>query len=141
MHEWALAEAVIESVKKYIGNRSLKDVERVVVGFGELQNIDLEIFKFGLSNILGPDSDAAKIFTVEIERASFRCNSCGYIWNLAECDYLGEDEREAMHFLPEASRVYISCPKCGSRDFEVISGRGVVIKHVALKKRDGDDDN
>ncbi len=135
MHEWALAEAVIESVKKNIGDKSINDVKRVVVGFGELQNIDIEIFRFGLANILGSNLNVEEIFKIEIDKASFKCNHCDYSWSLAECEYLDEDEREAIHFLPEASRVYISCPGCGSRDFEVISGRGVVIKDIAL--RDG----
>ncbi len=141
MHEWALAEAVVESVKKNVGNKSLDDVKLVVVGFGELQNIDIEIFKFGLASILGENSSDKDIFKVEIDKASFKCNNCSYEWDLSECEYLGEDEREAIHFLPEASRVYINCPRCSSRDFEVVSGRGVVIKNIVLKDEKTNNDD
>jgi hydrogenase nickel incorporation protein HypA/HybF len=43
---------------------------------------------------------------------------------------LDEEAREAIHFLPEAAHAYIRCPKCGSPDFEILSGRGVWLESV-----------
>ncbi len=144
MHEWALAEAVIEAVIENIGSSStIKDIKRVVVAFGELQNIDMEIFRFGLENLLKskfvPDDSAEQnnnlldFFVFEEEEAVFKCNSCNYQWSLSDNVELNEEEREAIHFLPESAHVYIKCPNCGSRDFVFIAGRGVTIRSIELK--------
>jgi hydrogenase nickel incorporation protein HypA/HybF len=41
-----------------------------------------------------------------------------------------DDIKEAIHFLPEAVHAYISCPNCGSFDFEIVGGRGVYIRRI-----------
>ena len=43
---------------------------------------------------------------------------------------LNEDESEAIHFIPEVFLVHTRCPKCGSPDFEITTGRGVSIASI-----------
>ena len=52
MHEWALAESVIVTAVDEIKNNKLKNISRIQVKVGELQQIDLGIFRFALENIL-----------------------------------------------------------------------------------------
>ncbi len=133
MHEWALAESVIETVRQEVSNRSAVSVDKVTVLFGELQNIDRELFLEGLGQFLTPDLPVGKeAFVVETEGASFVCNKCGHEWDLQEIESLTEDELEAIHFLPESAHVYISCPSCGSSDFGITRGRGVSIKEIEM---------
>jgi hydrogenase nickel incorporation protein HypA/HybF len=125
MHEWALAEAVLDSVRAHSGGRR---VSRVVLRFGELQQIDREIFDFALRE-LGGELGAA-LFEIESEPARFACNACSAAWSLDERGGLDERQKEAIHFLPEAAKVYLRCPKCGSADFRVEQGRGVTIQTI-----------
>jgi len=120
LHEWAIAEAIAREVEANIGKAK---VRRVKVVLGELQNIDLEVLKQYLEMML---SDIAPNVEVkyEVEDAVFKCRRCGYTWTLADSN-LSEEEREAIHFVPEAVRAYVKCPKCSSPDFEVLQGRGV----------------
>ena len=44
-----------------------------------------------------------------------------------------EQEREAIHFLPESAHAYLRCPGCGGPDFVLAAGRGVSIEAVELE--------
>mgnify|MGYP006290623567 CR=1 FL=1 len=137
MHEWALAEAIIESVKKEIAGRSVLSVDTVELGLGTLQSIEESILRDGLAAYCTPDIPLSPdniVFTEEA--AGFTCRSCGTSWEL-ESNLLDEDERESIHFLPEAAYSYISCPDCGSADFEITKGRGVSIKKIEFREQEG----
>jgi hydrogenase nickel incorporation protein HypA/HybF len=41
-----------------------------------------------------------------------------------------ETESESIHFIPEVVFVHARCPKCGSPDFEITKGRGVVLSSI-----------
>ena len=132
MHEWALAEAVISTVERLYEENGRKRVLSVQVLIGELQRIEMEVFSMGLQNLLSERPFSYDVFHFETEKASFRCNACGSEWLLEEHAGLGEEELEAIHFLPEAAHVYMRCPACGSPDFVLERGRGVTIKTIDL---------
>ena len=133
MHEWALAESVISTVVDEIKLNNISKVTKVDVKVGELQQVDLEIFRFALENVMKAyelvlDSKAIRI---EIEKNTLRCEVCGKTWSFGDASCrLGEDETEAIHFIPEIAHVYIRCPECSSPDFEIVKGRGVWIKTI-----------
>jgi hydrogenase nickel incorporation protein HypA/HybF len=135
MHEWALAEAVVSTVERLYEENGRKKVLAVRVLIGELQHIETEVFSVGLQNMLASRPFPYDVFHVEIEKASFRCRACGNEWLLEQVPGLGEEEREAIHFLPEAAHVYMRCPSCGSPDFSLEKGRGVSIGSVDLEDR------
>jgi hydrogenase nickel incorporation protein HypA/HybF len=132
MHEWALAEAVVATVEKIRRENDGRPVLRVRLRFGELQNVDLEAFREGLAAALAGLPYGAAAFHFLYEPAAFRCRACGRLWPLADSPGIGPEEREAIHFLPESAHVYLRCPGCGSPDFELAAGRGVLIEAVEL---------
>jgi len=121
VHEWALASTVLGFLFRELGCRKL---EHVVIALGELQNIDWEVFRFALKNIAKTEGLEIKHIEFVRKKAKFYCNRCGHEWTLDDVN-LSEEEREAIHFVPEAVHAYVKCPKCGSRDFTVVEGRGV----------------
>ncbi len=132
MHEWALAEGIISTALDYGTKHGAKRIEEVVVVLGELQDIEREIVEFALNQLKeGTIAEGAK-FTFQEEKAIFKCRNCGHQWDLKSCDSI-EEYREDIHFVPEAVHAFLKCPKCGSRDFEVISGRGVYIKELRVR--------
>ena len=132
MHEWALAESVVETVKRHLEGRDSPKLRSVTLLFGELQSIDQEIFEEGIKNLLMGEAFGSEVFHVERERAVFRCNRCESQWGLEDRPDLQEDEREAIHFVPEAAHVYMRCPSCSSPDFRVEKGRGVLVKSIVF---------
>jgi len=104
----------------------------VTVRLGELQAIDHEIFSFALETLLQERPFRAASYKLETEPARFRCTSCDREWSLSDSPGLGEDTREAIHFLPEAAHAFVRCPSCGGPDYRVQAGRGVRIESLTL---------
>lgn len=129
MHEWALAEAVVNTILRFAEENKLKEIKEVVIKIGELQQIDLEVFKFALSELKIEKGLANVDFKMEIIKAKMKCMKCGFSWTF-ESEGLEDNIKEAIHFIPEVSHAFIRCPKCKSPDFEVIDGRGVWIDSI-----------
>lgn len=132
MHEWALAEAIISAVSEAADRENFREVSRVVIAVGELQQVDRDILRFAIEQ-LKPDRLARTKFTIRSARAKFLCRACGHKWFLKEIG-LSEDLKETLHFIPEVAHAYIRCPVCGSPDFEVSEGRGVWIISIKGEK-------
>lgn len=131
MHEWALAQSVIDATLKVAGERNIQNVRKVVLSIGELQDIDPEIFKKAIDDIKGTTGLKNTVFECKVEPAVLKCNNCGYEWNYRESvQKLSEEERENIHFIPETVHIYVKCPACGSSDFEMKNGRGVFIERI-----------
>ena len=131
MHEWALAEATVEAVR---GSAAGRRVLGVRLAFGELQQVDRDIFAAALADLAPAAGMEAAVFSVEDEPARFACRACGRPWALVDVPNLSEDDREAGHLLPEAAHAYLRCPVCGSADFDVVAGRGVTIASIELEE-------
>jgi len=131
VHEWALAEAIIRCVEDATGGKG--GVEEVYIVVGELQSIDLEVLRWALGELSRGTRLEQATFKFEVERAEFACRNCGKRWSLSDAS-LGEEEREAVHFVPELVHSFVKCPACGSPDFEVVKGRGVWVKYIRLRE-------
>ena len=133
MHEWALAEGTIQTVVEFAKNNNAKKVVKIVIVLGELQDIEREIVEYALNQLKsGTVADEAKI-EFETEEALFKCRACGYEWNLKKISKkLNPEIREDIHFVPEVVHSFLTCPNCGSRDFEVVKGRGIYIKEIEV---------
>jgi hydrogenase nickel incorporation protein HypA/HybF len=136
MHEWALADSVIEATAAVIAGKDPACLRSVKVRIGELQAIDREIFDFALSTMLAERPFRAAVYEMETEPASFLCGACGREWTLAETRGLDDESREAIHFLPEAAHAFVRCPDCQSPDYRVQRGRGVSISSITIDASD-----
>jgi hydrogenase nickel incorporation protein HypA/HybF len=128
MHEWALAEAIISSVMEIAEKEGIEKVTLVQIRVGELQQVEKDILKFALSQLRTSRLKTAK-FEIRTEKAKLECRACGHKWLFSK-NKLDESASEAIHFVPEIAHTYIKCPKCGSPDFEILVGRGVLLQSV-----------
>jgi hydrogenase nickel incorporation protein HypA/HybF len=130
MHEWALAEAILVSAKQVAEQENLKTVTEVTIKVGELQQAEPPILRFALSQMKA-DNDIFKSTKFHILKAksTLKCRVCATTWhfNLKKLD---KATAEAIHFVPEVAHTFIKCPKCGSPDFEIVSGRGVWLQDI-----------
>ncbi|KPK70973.1 hypothetical protein AMJ87_08035 [candidate division WOR_3 bacterium SM23_60] len=128
MHEWALADGVVTTARKVARQERIEKIAKLKIKVGEVQQIDTEIFRNALEQIIQSHNSLLKGATIEIDiaRAVLECRNCGHRWTFQQAmKRLSHDESEAIHFVPEMAHVYIGCPACSSPDFEVIQGRGV----------------
>jgi len=131
MHEWALAEAVVAAATETARQQKLAVVDEIVLNIGELQAIDNELFTSLVRDRLvnaAAELRNAKVRAVRGE-AAFACQACRKEFSERDAK-VGEEEREAIHFVPEMAHVYMRCPACGSPDFSIVRGRGVFIQEI-----------
>lgn len=134
MHEWALADAVLDTAEKAAKEEKLSAVSEITVCLGELQQIDIKAFSFSLNEIKKSNRPLLAGAKIKIagEPAEFKCKACSAVQTLEDVrKKAGDEEAEFIHFIPEMAHVYLKCDSCGSPDFDITKGRGVSIK--ALK--------
>ncbi len=129
VHEWALAEAIANYIREYVGEKTV--LKKLTISLGELQSIDKDILDFALKEILRSMGITVQELDYEIEEVILKCRKCNYEWKLNK-NIFSENVLEAVHFVPEIIHSYFKCPKCGSRDFEVVRGRGLRIKEIEV---------
>ena len=136
MHEWALVDSVVKAAAAVAEQEQLKAVDEIVVVLGELQSIDREavdtIFKELKQS--APEKVRNSRLVLETEKTLFKCRACGKSFESGEGGALDATEKEAVHFLPEAARVYIKCPACKSPDFQLEKGRGIYVREIRGEK-------
>jgi hydrogenase nickel incorporation protein HypA/HybF len=137
MHEWALAESILAAAVEAAEKEKLQKITEIKIGMGELQQIERDIFEFALNEIIKLHEDKLKNVKIKIEteKSNLKCKNCENTWKFSDMKKkLGDDESEAIHFIPEVAFVHTRCPKCGSPDFEITSGRGVSITQIKGEK-------
>jgi len=128
MHEWALAEAILTSAKQIAEKEHVTTVTEVTIRVGELQQVEPPILRFALSQMKQGIFSKSK-FRILKAKSTLRCRVCNTTWryNTKKVD---KAISEAIHFVPEVAHTYIKCPKCGSPDFEIVTGRGVWLEDL-----------
>ncbi len=139
MHEWALAETVVATVLKVADEQDLRAVTTIVVALGKLQQIEKEIFRFAIREMIRPHGRRFKKTRIRIrdESAMFKCRVCGHTWKYSGAvKKLNTETTEAIHFVPEVVHAYLGCPECRSPDFDIVQGRGMSIDSITGERNE-----
>ena len=128
MHEWALAEAILTYARQIAEQEHLTAVSQVTIRVGELQQVEPPILRFALKQMSEGILKGVK-FRILKAKSTLKCRVCGATWQF-NIKNLDKATAEAIHFVPEVAHTYIKCPKCGSPDFEIASGRGVWLEDI-----------
>lgn len=128
MHEWALAEGILTSARQIAEQECLQSVSEVTIRVGQLQQIEPAILRFALKQMSEGIFKGAK-FRILKAKSQFKCRVCGNVWYYNQ-KKLAKETAEAIHFVPEVAHSYVKCPKCGSPDFEIASGRGIWLEDM-----------
>jgi len=139
MHEWALAESVVATAIQVAEKEQIKKITKIIIRLGELQQINDEIFRFAVKEVVGINKGLFDDVEIEIEteRTELTCQRCAHTWKFSDMKSgLNEDESEAIHFIPEVAFVHTRCPNCNSPDFKINKGRGVTLARITGKKEE-----
>lgn len=112
MHEYAIAQALVEQVTEIARRHAAESVTRVVVQVGKLRGVIPEILQWGFE-VASADSVAAGA-ELEIQEVPIviRCQTCGK-----------QSQLDAPLYL---------CPECGSTDVEQVSGDELILKSLEI---------
>ncbi len=144
MHEWSLAGAVINSLIKLAEEKCVKGFEEVEITYGEIMGLETSIFEMAFRELSkGTPLEEARL-VLKVERAKFKCNACGSEWGFETVERVlseefnvieeAEGERESpLHFLPQLAPAMFKCPSCGSRDFDLVKGKGLRISKLVMR--------
>jgi hydrogenase nickel incorporation protein HypA/HybF len=128
MHEVALMEAVAKSANILAKKRGLDGVREVRILIGNLQQFDEANLKMIFSSLRSGVLMGASLI-IGHENAQMKCRVCGNIWDFDKRVH-DSDSLETIHLMPELVHEFEACV-CGSRDFSVISGRGIYLEGIA----------
>ncbi|MFX1319486.1 MAG: hydrogenase maturation nickel metallochaperone HypA [Promethearchaeota archaeon] len=118
MHEFSTAVNIIEAVKRAATSYGATKVLGITLQIGKLSMLNHDQLLFGIEIAAkGSVAEDAKV-TFEPLATKIRCR---------ECDKESE--------VPEEGALYeilisLACPKCQSKDVEIIQGRECVIKDI-----------
>ncbi len=145
MHEWSLAEALVTSLSRYAEREGISRIVEVDVAYGELMELDTEIFRQAFASMAGgtPLEDAKLV--LREEKARFICNSCGHVWDFKEAERQvdlggpriveeGGGLESPLHLMPGLAAALILCPACGSRDFTLERGGDLRVERVVVER-------
>ena len=113
MHELALAESIVNAVKKAVENRPDVKVLQVRVRIGELTDIVPDSLQFGFESLIAETSFAGA--SLEIERVPIygKCGNCGHEFTVEEFVFI--------------------CPECFSTDIDMIRGDELEIVDIEIE--------
>ncbi len=130
MHEWAVAEGVVEALLRRGREEGARRITRFRLRLGEIGGVEEEMLRLALRELSrGTILEGAEM-EVERERGRVGCRRCGTEWS-PDRESLEED---ALHLLPDLLPLFLRCPRCGSVDLEITGGRGVRIEWLELER-------
>jgi hydrogenase nickel incorporation protein HypA/HybF len=145
MHEFSIAQSLVESVISEAKKNNAKKVLVIEIWIAELMQLDKDIFVNLVSSLLtGPVLSSAHL-EVKTEKAAFTCRKCGRSWGMDEAKkQLQEIEKgllikepdgvdPPLHFLPQLYPAFIHCPDCGSSDILLQDSGSVQITRLVLE--------
>lgn len=145
MHEFSIAQSIIDSIADEAHVKNAKAVSEISVDIGELMQLDVDTLRAGLKILLaGPLFSDAKV-RLHVVRAKFSCRRCAHAWTMSQAkrqllevpDELlvrEPDSKELpLHFLPHLYPAFLHCPKCGSSDVRVIRGKEILLRRLVMQ--------
>lgn len=128
MHEYSIAEELINTLLDQVDEDKLSDTEIVHLEIGELQVISRKAL-----------TQAFRVVTEEtlLEGSELRYEDIPILVRCEECGFQGEVDYEddfSLHF----SVPVLSCPECGS-SVDIVEGNELAVKSLTVSEGESDE--
>jgi len=145
MHEWTLASRLISAIQDHVRSEGGGKVVSAKVKVGTLSMVDPATMKEALETLSKSVGMEGADFEVDRVDTRFSCRKCGRKWVFSEVEdavkkaippdlLTHEKEEDHTHYPVELLYAWMSCPQCGSKDYETIDVSGAVLESVVLAK-------
>ncbi|OUJ18941.1 Zn finger protein HypA/HybF regulating hydrogenase expression [Methanonatronarchaeum thermophilum] len=122
MHEFSVAEAIVEKTLEIADREKAESVEKITIQKGDLAHINNEQLIFCINAIKEKIEMLDKV-EVEIKTVNVTINcSCGYSGEVEPKDHITD------------IIMALNCPECGKPDPEIKEGREITIENIEIKK-------
>ena len=112
MHELGIAQNILEIVQQSVPEEQADSVRSIRIRVGQLSGVVPDSLEFCFQAIIGETRMAQASLAIEQVPTNFQCKKCAYGFQVNDLEFL--------------------CPKCGSSDLEVVSGRELEIIEIEL---------
>jgi hydrogenase nickel incorporation protein HypA/HybF len=125
MHEFATAQQIVRTVARAAIMNNAQKISEIRLEIGEFTfiNPDQLRFVFEIAAKESPAEGAELI--ISKSPGKIKCAKCGYEGGLK---YTGEEIHSSITI-----QFVLDCPKCGSKDTEIIGGRELRIKDIKIE--------
>jgi hydrogenase nickel incorporation protein HypA/HybF len=118
MHEFSTAIGIVNAVKRAAGSHKATRVTSIRLQIGPLSMLNHDQLIFGIEIASkGTILEGAEI-SIEVLTIKTRCKKCG-------TETVVDEQRPTYELLTS-----LVCPKCDSKDVEIIQGRECIIRDV-----------
>jgi hydrogenase nickel incorporation protein HypA/HybF len=112
MHELGLMQNIIDTVQDYARKNNVTKVVKVMLEVGQVSGVVPESLEFCFEICTKQTMLEGALLEIEKISAVGKCKTCGEGFDLLTFTF--------------------SCPKCGGTDWEMISGRELIIKGLEV---------
>ncbi len=112
MHELGLMQNIVDTVQDYARKNNVSKVVKVMLEVGQVSGVVPESLEFCFEVCTKQTVLEGAILEIERIAAVGKCKTCGEGFDLLTHSF--------------------SCPKCGGTDWEMISGRELIIKGMEV---------
>ncbi len=123
MHEFSLATNILETAIDVANSNKAKKIVEIWIEVGEFTFVNIEQLMFALE--IASENTLAKGSQLRIDRIPGRilCKNCRYEGDIKETNDTSLDFLSFLTF---------ECPKCGSNETEITSGRELLVKNIKI---------
>ena len=126
MHEFSIAQQIVEVVLRTAREQQAREVERVELVIGELALLNGEQVRFWVEEMFSRQSlTSSARLDVETRPGRVRCPECGFE---GDPPVPGPE----AHFLSPA----LICPRCGRAGLEIREGRECLVRRITVTRAD-----
>lgn len=113
MHELGIINSMVKTIEKIVRDEGLQEVETIVLEVGELSGVVPRFLEECYPAAVYKTFMEKTRLQLEVIPGIVRCKSCGEEFNAMVYD--------------------LSCPRCKSRDMEILSGNDFIIKELVCR--------
>jgi len=125
MHDIAIIQGILDTVVEKAQGLKPEEI-KLNVAIGALKFVEPENAGFWLDEMLKKEfgSDLTLEIKIETIKPEIKC----------KCGFEGQVEKiHATHDMMHAGLVEMACPKCNSKEFDLVKGKEVLIKALEIR--------
>ena len=127
MHEFSAMQSIVDAILKAARENGAEKVLSVELEVGEMTLLNPDQLRFAFSILSRGTIAEGALLTIREIPCTVNCKACGYRGAI-------DPASDGDHFLP----IILRCPRCGSSELSIESGRECSIKRVRVRVPKGE---